>query len=304
MRILAAIVVALFIATLFVVVSNDSSVAAGAGTSLAAGDQLVYEITVELQQHHTIASPKPHDNAMESSAQGSETFSIYAIGQDGTAYAKVDASFQGTAAGRPFESHTTTTAKVMPDGRLRVKNQLGLGISDAVSFANTTAAELAQRILRVGSVWTTKENTQFVRLTLLRRVAGRKAYQGVSAYEVQSLGSGQLLRTSDGTPAVGTVAISSTSYYDAKHHLFIGEALRTLTVIQQPQAATGHDSYSATMNLVLSSWTHSSPAPSVAAPGPTGSPATAQTAAPPSPAPIQSIFGPTPYPTVTPRLAP
>lgn len=284
-------------------VAMVTSVWAAPATRLVAGDQLVYQITVELQQHHTTAGAKPQDKALESSAQGTETFTIYSIGSDGTAYANVDASFQGTNNGEPFESHSTTAAKVMPDGRLLVKDQLGLGISDALSFGNTTTVEITQHPLRLGSAWLTPENTPAVRLTLSRKVVGMKTYQGFNAYEVQSIGSGELLRTSDGVPASGTVAVTGTSYYDAADHLLIGEALRTLTVVERSGSAGAHDNYSATMNVVLGSWTHASPAPATStAPeaSPEGTPAAQQV----SPLPIPSIYGSTPVPTITPRLGP
>jgi len=308
-RILAAISAACIVVTSLVVATNGKSIAANPGPTLrlAPGDQLVYEIAIELQQHHitTTQASKTEDKAAESSAQGTETFTIIAIGKDGTAIATVDASFKGTDNGKPFESHTMTTAKVLPDGRLRVKDHFGLGISDAMSFANTTTAEIARHALRLGATWTTPLATPYARVTILRRVSTLKTYQGFSAYEVQSFGSGELLKTNDGLPTTGTVSVTGTSYYDKKDHLFIGEALRTLTVVQ-PSMST-HDNYSATMQVMLSSWTHGSPPPTVpsaALPVQSNSPASTPTPQYVSPVPIPSIYGSTPVPTVTPRLGP
>jgi hypothetical protein len=276
----------------------------GAATSarFAPGDQLVYEITVELQQHHTTGGAKPRDEAIESSAQGTETFTIQSIASDGTAFAGVDASFQGSDKGVPFESHTSSTGKVMPDGRLLVKEQLALGISEALTFANTTAAEIDQHPLHLGVSWTTPQTTPAVQLTFARKVVGVKTYQGFTAYELQTLGSGTLLKTNDGKDAKGTIAVSGTSYYDQPHHLIIGEALRTLTVVQQSSSSNVHDDYSTTMNVVLRSWTRASPAPSASGESP--APETTPTAQPTGPMPQPSMYGPTPYATVTPRLSP
>jgi hypothetical protein len=308
-KILAASLAASIGVTLAVVATSGSSIAAYTGpTSMVApGDQLVYEIAIELQQHHitTNAAAKTEDRAAESSAEGTETFTIYAVGKDGVAFANVDASFKGVENGKPFESHTTTTAKVLPDGRLRVKSQFGLGISDAMSFATTTSAEIARHVLRVGAVWTTPLTTPYARVVMLRKVANLKTYQGFSAYEVQSLGSGELIKTNDGVPSAGTVSITGTSYYDRKDHLFIGEAVRTLMVVQP--AASSHDNYSATMQVVLNAWTHGTPppaAPSAAPPVLSTSPAGTPASRYASPAPIPSIYGSTPVPTVTPRLGP
>jgi hypothetical protein len=271
-------------------------------SSLAVGDTLVYEITSELQQHHVSADAKHKDTAVETAAQGTETFSIYAIGQDGTAYANAQADFRGNEAGKPFESQMTSTAKVMPDGRLQMKDQPGLGISEAVGFANSTTVEITQHSLQLGSAWTSAQSTPYVRLTLSRKVVGQKAYQGYTAYEVQFMGSGTLLKTNDGLPASGTIAVSGTSYYDSADHLMLGEALRTVTVVEKTDNGSAHDNYSATMNVVLSSWTHASLAPgsgspSAAAPA-EGSPQPAQGV----PQPVPTDKGPTPVPTVTPRL--
>ncbi|HXN09572.1 MAG TPA: hypothetical protein VN860_07900 [Candidatus Acidoferrales bacterium] len=309
MKILAATFVGSICVMLAVVATSGSSIAASTGPTsmLAPGDQLVYEIAIELQQHHitTTTASKTEDRAAESSAQGTETFTIYAVGKDGVAFATVDASFKGTENGKPFESHTMTTAKVLPDGRLRVKDQFGLGISDAMSFANTTTAEMARHVLRLGAGWTTPLTTPYARVIMVRKVANVKTYQGYRAYEVQSLGAGDLIKTTDGLPATGTLTITGTSYYDKKDHLFIGESVRTLMVVQP--ATSSHDNYSATMQVVLDAWTHGTPppvAPSAAPPVVSASPAS--TAAPlyASPAPIPSIYGSTPVPTVTPRLGP
>jgi hypothetical protein len=275
--------------------------AAAAQAHLAAGDQLVYDITVELQQHHTSGGASSHDKALESAAQGTETFSIGSVSADGTAQATVDASFQGTNRGAPFESHTSSPAQVMPDGRLIIKEHLGLGISEALSFANTTALEAAARPLRVDESWTSPQSSPYVRMTLTRTVVGMRTYQGFTVYEIQTQGSGQLLRTTDGKEASGTVAVSGTSYVDQADHLLIGEAIRTLTVVQHSGSTSAHDDYSATMNVVLRAWNRASPAPSEnasSAPSPEGTPTPVETA----PVPAPSMFGPTPYPTITPRL--
>ncbi len=275
-------------------------VAAASQPHLTAGDQLVYQITAELQRHHTTAGATAKDITSESAVQGSETFNIYAVGSDGTAFANVDASFQGASSGKPFESHSTCAAKITPDGSLLVNAKLGLGISDAVGFANTTTSDVAGRMLHVGETWTAPHDTPYVRLTMVRRVVGVKTYQGFRAFEIQSLGSGELLRTADGEPASGTVTISGTSYYDATARLFVGEALRTLTVVKPPRNSPMHDDYSASMNVMLSALNHPTPvpAPPTSAPAESATPAQAASPAEVSPSPGSEA---SPVPTVTPR---
>ena len=302
MRSLATIAMP-FVLALFVVLATAGSKAdSGAGSRLAVGDQLTYEITVELQQHHVSGGAKHKDISVETAARGTETFTIYAVGQDGTAFANARTDFQGNDAGVPFESQTTSTAKVMPDGRLQMKDQPGLGVSEAVGFANTTTAEIMQHPLRLGSAWTSAADNAFVHLTVSRMVTGQKAYQGYTAYEVQSMGNGALLKTSDGLPATGTIAISGTSYYDSADHLLLGEALRTLTVVKKTDNGSAHDNYSATMNLVLSSWTHAAPTPVTGSSAPQAPAESSSEPTAASPSPVPTSAGPTPVPTVTPRL--
>lgn len=277
------------------------SAALGANSALVAGDQLVYAITVELQQHHVRGSgAKTLDNATASSAQGTATFTVYSIGADGTAYANVALDFKGLNEGQPVVFASTTTGKILPDGQLRTKAQVGLGVSDAIGAADTTAGEISgQAPLAVGKSWTNAANTSFILMTMTRRVVGRANYQGFPAYALQSRGSGTLLRTADGKPTSGTVTVSGTTYYDNHDRVLIGEALRSLTVVEAPGGPSMHDDYSAAFNVVLNAWTHASPAPAA-------QPAGAQTSPQPesttyAPVPAASAYAPVPYPTVTPR---
>jgi hypothetical protein len=271
-----------------------------AGTSLQVGDRLAYAVTVELQQHHVSSGATSQDKNSETAAQGAETFSVYAIGSDGTAYANAVVSFAGSDNGRPIEFQKTTAAKVLADGQLRMKDRVGAGVSDAIGFANATSREIAQHALSLGSVWTTVQQSPYARLTVSRRVSARTSFQGLTAYEVQTTGSGVIEKTTDGKPASGTIAVSATSYYDAQHRLLIGEALKTLTVIRNLGDTLAHDTYSETTNVVLSSWTHvSSATPQGAAPL---EPSSATTLPPAADAPTPAAYAPTPYPTVTPRL--
>ncbi len=301
MRIFAGVTMLLIGSALVALATGAPRAAAGAtASSLAVGDQLVYEITIELQQHHLASSPKRRDDATESLAQGSETFTINAIGQDGTAYANVDVAFQGSDEGQPVVIHTTTGAKILPDGSVRMKDQVGLGVSDAMSFANSTANEVAQHQLQVGSAWDSPLTSPYVKMTLARKVTGLSTYQGRTAFVIQSTGEGSLVKTTDGKPATGSVALSGNSYYDGADHLLIGEALRTLTVMELPGNGSPHDNYSTTMELVLSSWTHATQPETQS---PTEQPQDPNSPTP-QPAALPTAYGTLVVPTVTPRLEP
>ncbi len=278
------------------------STAAATTSPLVAGDQLVYAITVELQQHHVRGGSKSQDTVTESSAQGTAAFTIYSIGADGTAYANVAFDFKGLNEGQPVEFQSVTTGKILPDGQLRTKAQVGLGVSDALGAANTTAGEMGHSgLLAVGKSWTNASKTPFVVLTVTRKIVGRTNYQGFTAYALVSAGTGALLKTADGRPTSGTITVSGTTYYDSQDRLLIGEALRTLTVVQQAGSGSAHDDYSAEFNVVLNGWTHASPVPAQSQ-----QPAGAQTSPQPSgtgiaPTPTPLLYAPSPYPTITPR---
>jgi hypothetical protein len=299
-RVLAAITT-LSLVVMFVLAATPRA-ARAANSPFAAGDQLVYAITVELQQHHVRGSgSKSLDNATASSAQGTATFTIYSIGSDGTAYANVALDFKGLNEGEPVTLDSVTTGKILPDGQLRTKTQVGLGVSDAIGAADTTAGEITgQAPLAVGKSWTNAAKTPFILMTMTRKVVGKTKYGGFQAYALQSLGSGTLLKTADGQPASGTVTVSGTTYYDNHDRVLIGEALRSLTVVQMPGGASMHDDYSAAFNVVLNAWTHASPAPGgEAAAGTQASPQPGSTTY--APAPAASSTAPLPIPTVTPR---
>ncbi len=304
MRVLAATTtIVLGVMLAFAAASHSS--ARAATSPFVAGDQLVYAITSELQQHHVRGGSKSQDNMAESSAQGTATFTVYSIGADGTAYATVAFDFKGLNQGQPVEFQSVTAGKILPDGQLRTKAQVGLGISDALGAANTTAGEVGQNgLLAVGKTWTNASKTPFVVLTVTRRIVGRTSYQGFTAYALQSAGAGTLLKTADGRPTSGTITVSGTTYYDSQDRLLIGEALRTLTVVQQSGSGSAHDDYSADFNVVLNAWTHASPAPAQSQePESTqASPQASDAGSAPTPTPL--MYAPTPYPTVTPRSGP
>lgn len=293
-------------ATLILLAVCASGGLAASSTSLQPGDILIYDVTVELQQHHVDASAKNKEVTGVASGLGSQTISVYAIGSDGTAFANVQSTFKGDDNGRPIGFDMTFPAKVMPDGQMRMKNQLGGGISEAFNFANASTAEINVHATQLASGWTTVLKTPYMNFTLIRKVSGQAVYHDYPALELQSVGSGTLFKTADGKAASGTVSVSGTSYHDLRDHLLLGESLRTFTALQLSDKNSAHVNYSAAINIVLRSWMHSTatPNPNAGASalptmGEPGGPAAPASLAP-SPAP--SGYGPTPESTVTPRL--
>jgi len=269
-------------------------------SQLAAGDTLVYAVTLELQQHRVPRPPLPEESS-EAVGAGTETLHIYSIGADGTAYAKVEAGFRGTQDGKPVELHGNFFAKVLPDGQIRVQGGLDRSIDEALNFANAITREVSQRSLAIGQTWRTTIDTNYVSLAVQRRVTSRKLYQHFPAAVIQSTADGILKKNSDGSKASGSVTMGGTSYYDDRDHLLIGESIRMLTVVREPNQAQAHSNYSATVNVVLSSLTRNSgeTAPRAGA----ATPAAGATPKPaPTPLPESTGMGATPVPTVTPRI--
>jgi hypothetical protein len=294
---------ALLTAVLLLAVTSQF-VTAAQPSPLSVGDQLEYAVAVELQQHHVRGTGKSSDEVTESSAQGTATFTIYSIQQDGTALATVALSLQGTNAGQPVAMQTATPGKVLADGQLRIQAQVGLGVSDAFAAANTTIAEMdGHGALIAGKTWTSTTKTPFVAMTMTRTVLADTNYQGRAVGTLQSVGAGSLLRTTDGKPTSGNISVGGTTYYDGQDHLLVGEAFRTLTVVTQPGSTSMHDDYSSTFNVVLNAWNHQSPAPSASA-QPTQAESSPEQATPaPTQTPLPPLYS-TPYPTPASSSAP
>jgi hypothetical protein len=301
-RFVAAISATLVAAVLLAVMT--CLVAGAPSSTLAVGDQLAYGITVELQQHHVRGKGKNSDTVSESSAQGIATFTVYSIGSDGTALANVALNLQGIDAGQPVALQTTTPGKVLSDGQLRTKAQVGLGVTDAFAAANTMIAEIGQHgQLALGKTWTNRAKTPFVTMTMKRTVNGQTNYQGLASYTLQSVGVGALLRTTDGRPAFGDISVGGTTYYDDADRLFLGEAFRTLMVVAPPGQSAIHDDYSSTFNIVLNSWTHASPAPA-SSEQPAQEQASPEEESPPPTQTALPLLYSTPYPTTITSPAP
>jgi hypothetical protein len=270
--------------------------AGGNPSGVTAGDRLVYDVTTELQAHHVrVHGGRPVDKVSASSAQGSEVFSIASISPDGTAIGVVRLDLSGDNAGQPVAVSTAAPAKILPDGRLQVGVQPGLGVSDAIAFANSSvSALLAHTPLAVGQQWTTTSHQDSAVLSLTRRVIGQTRYHGLAVYEVAVTGSGVLLPGAAGKDQTGSVTLSGVTYYAPAERILVGQVIRALTVVKPATGGSDvHDDYSAGLNLVLRTWTHASPAPAAEE----GSSATPELS--PTPEPVQTPYGMEPAATQT-----
>jgi hypothetical protein len=294
----AAALAALLTAILLLVATSQFGSAAPS-PQLSPGDQLEYSVTVELQQHHVRGSGKNADLVTESSAQGTAVFAIYSLTQDGTALANVALNLTGNNGGQPVAMQTAVPGKVLSDGQLRMKTQIGLGVSDAFTAANTIVGEIGQHSpISAGQTWSVSSKNPFIDMTMNRKVLAGVKYRGLPAFTLQSVGNGSLLKTADGKPTSGEISVGGTSYYDQQDRLFIGEAFRTLTVISQNGSNVRHDDYSSTYNIVLDTWVHASPAPAQSVEPAQQEPSPEQSTQSASPAtPLSSTPYPVPQPS-------
>ena len=272
-------------------------------SDLHAGDTLTYAVTLELQQHSARKGGQ-QEATSAASGQGQEVIRVYGIAADGTAFAHIEAQFNGSQDGQPIQLHGNFLGKVMPDGEIRIQGGINPSIDEALNFANQITREAIDHGMAIGRTWTTSSSTPLISMTINRRVTARQRYQTFPVWVIESTANGVLKKTADGKPAEGSVTIAGTSYYDDRERLLIGESLRMLTVMQPPQDAATHVSYSASINFVLSELSRASsttPEPTPAQVEGGQSPTPSASAAPPTSPSLPGSNGATPAATVTPR---
>ncbi|MBV8281449.1 MAG: hypothetical protein JO347_05220, partial [Candidatus Eremiobacteraeota bacterium] len=109
---------------------------------------------------------------------------------------------------------------------------------------------------------------------------------------VQTTGGGRYAAQHD--PIQASLSMAGTDYYDQRDGLFIGQAIRTDSIVSD--AASGERLDSSTLvTIVLRSYTKAVQVQSVASPAAesSGSPQPQQT-----PTPVPTQLAPSPYPTV------
>jgi hypothetical protein len=302
----AAITALAVVVTLAAGFSFDGSRALAAAQSVAPGDLLVYDVTLDVQLYALGVDSTPSMTRVTSGA-GTETISIDRVVSDGTAYAGMKLSYRGTVDGRPVTIVRSWRAEVAPDGEIHpigAPASLGDDLDQALAYINGLTKGLPARSLASGSAWTMKEplGSSSGSMIIKSKVTGVQQYGGHRAFVIEQNGSGAFTQSVNGTQGVGSVAMGGTVYYDDADRLLIGGAARGQTEMALANADISHISATTTVNIRLRSWHHAQAVPArPAAPASAGSATSLPSAAPAASPGSDASATPTPAYTPAPQ---
>jgi len=303
----AAITTLAVVVTLAAGFSVDGSRALAAAQSVAPGDLLVYDVTLDVQLH-ALGVDSTRSMTRVTSGAGTETMSISRVVSDGTAFAGMKFSYRGTIDGRPVTIVRSWRAELAPDGEIHsigAPPSLGDDLDQALAYINGLTKGLPARSLASGTAWSVMEplGSSAGSMIIKSKVTGVQQYEGHRAYVIEQNGSGAFTQSVDGTPSVGSIAMGGTVYYDGADRLLIGGAARGQTEMALAHADISHISATTTVNIRLRSWHRAHvalPAGSVA-PTAAGSASIAPSAAPDSSPGSDAAVTPAPAYTPAPQ---
>jgi hypothetical protein len=265
---------------------------------LRPGDALTYDLTVQVQQHSsTVKGTVLKDNGTDlSSGAGTVRLDVASVDPDGTANGTLSVDVLGFAHGQPVSLHKSVAVKVAQNGEIKPAASIDPIIDQTIVLANQSVRDLAAHDVRADPSWRWQIKLQTYPMTLAldRVLRGQQVYQGLPTLIVQSTGGGQYATDNDSVEAV--MSLAGTDYYDQRDGLFVGEAMRSDTIVSDTSSGSAVDS-SALVTLKLRTFTRAAevqPSPSVSA-----GESSPTVEASPTPAPTE--YGPAPLPTVTPR---
>jgi hypothetical protein len=265
--------------------------ALAASRSIAPGDVLTYDVTLDVQLHALGANANASMNSVRSGA-GTETLAVDRVLSDGTAFAALALVYRGTRDGKPVQVHQSWRAELDPDGEIHTvgpRASVGDDLEQALSYINGLAKGLPTRTLASGLTWKANEplGSSTGSMVITSKVVGTQSYQGYRTYLIQQNGAGAFTQSVNGSPSVGSIAIGGTLYYDGANQVLIGAAARSQTELALSHADIAHISATTTVNVRLRSWRHA--------------PAAAQAAAPvaPSPAAVDANASPSAAPNAS-----
>lgn len=274
-----------FAAVAAVLIAADGGHALAAARTIAPGDVLTYDLTLDVQLHALGAKSKPAMDSVRSGA-GTETLAVNRVLSDGTALAAFTLAYRGTRDGKQVSVKQSWRAEVAPDGEIHAvgaRASVGDDLEQALSYINGLTKGLPTRTLASGTTWTAKEplGTSSGTMVITSKVVGVQSYQGRRAYVIQQNGAGAFTQSVNGSPGVGSIAIGGTLYYDSADQILIGAAGRGETEMALTNADIAHISATTTVNVRLRSWRHATVTVPVA-PSPTAAEASAAPSAEPN----------------------
>jgi hypothetical protein len=264
---------------------------------LRPGDTLTYDLTIQVQEHSS--SPKSAGQANGtglSSGSGSARLDIASVDPDGTANGTLDVGMLGFARGKPVTLRKSVPVTVALNGEIRPATSIEPLIDQMIVLANQSIRDLAAHDVRADPSWRWQVQLQTypMILALDRVLRGQQVYQGLPTLVVESIGGGQYAADKD--PVKAAMSLAGTDYYDQRDGLFVGEAMRSDTIVSDASSGSHIDS-SALVTIQLRTFTRTAAA--TPSPSPSASPSSPPAEAPPTPAPTE--YGPAPLPTITPR---
>jgi hypothetical protein len=271
-------------------VALDGGHALAAARSIAPGDVLTYDLTLDVQLHALGAKSNASMDSVRSGA-ATESLAISRVLSDGTAYAALTLVYRGTRDGKPAHVNQSWRAELAPDGEIHAvgaRASVGDDLEQALAYINGLTKGLPTRTLASGTTWTAKEplGTSSGSMVITSKVEGVQTYHGYRAYVIQQNGAGAFTQSVNGSPGVGSIAIGGTLYYDGADHILIGAAGRSETEMALTHADIAHISATTTVNVRLRSWRH---APAAAPIAPSAAPASASAAPSAEPNAAQSV---------------
>lgn len=280
----------------------DSGRILAASRSIAPGDTLIYDVTVDVQMYALGPKSRPTMTSVTSGA-GTETLTVDRVLSDGTAYAGLTLTYRGITDGRPVTFNRSWRAQLATDGEILsvgARPALGDSLDQALSYINTLAKGLGSRPLASGSTWTAKEplGSSSGSIFVTNKVIGVQPYRGFRTFVIEQNGAGAFTQSVEGSPGVGSIAMGGTVYYDKADQVLIGGAARGQTEMALSHANIAHISATTTVDVQMRSWNHAR-----AVSPTTPSPASSAAASPQPGGSAPGDVSPAPTPAYTPATA-
>ncbi|MBV8171834.1 MAG: hypothetical protein JO219_07875 [Candidatus Eremiobacteraeota bacterium] len=262
---------------------------------LRPGDSFTYDITVQVDERSAQTGNHSKPQTDSSTGAGTATLQIGTVGPDGTANGTLNIQLIGYTHGQPVVLQRTLQATVSPAGEIHPSGSIDPLIDQAIALANQSSRDIAARDVRTQPRWRWLIPSPEYPMTIAlnRAVQGQQTYQGLPTLIVQTTGGGEYVAQND--PVQASMYMAGTYYYDQQDGLFVGQAIRTDSIVQDATSGSSVDS-SSLVTIVLRQFSR---LPTVEEVAPAASASPTPSAEPTqTPTPVPAQVAPSPYPTV------